>query len=83
MTSIEVLLAIAAGEGEVFEQARKMLGTEEMALAIAKATAVMAGMHLAPSKVAEVLDMTIDGARKKIEKIDQEWTSSIKAAVKK
>jgi hypothetical protein len=68
MTVFEAGLAIAGGAGETFEAMRKMIGTDTLALAMAKSFAEAAGITLSPTKVAEALGMTRNGAALAIEK---------------
>jgi predicted sugar kinase len=55
MTVFEAGLAIAGGVGETFETMRAMIGTETLALAMAKSFAEAAGITLSPTDVAKAM----------------------------
>lgn len=54
--------AIAGGEGDTFDAMRAMIGTDNLALIMAKSFAEAAGFTLSPTKVAEALGMSRNGA---------------------
>lgn len=53
MSKIEIALAIASGVGETFDKAREMIGTDQLALFLAKAASESLSLHLSPTKVAK------------------------------
>jgi hypothetical protein len=65
--SVKVLLAIASGQGPVFDKARSMIGEDELALLLATAALAGTSISLSPTRVAKVLEISRDGARKKTE----------------
>jgi hypothetical protein len=67
LSPFESLIAVAQGEGEVFELARAMIGKAELALLIAKAAVANTTGNLSPTNVAKILEMSESGARKKID----------------
>jgi hypothetical protein len=70
MTVFEAGLAIAGGKGEIFDTIRVMIGPDTLALAMAKSFADAAGIALSPTKVAEALGMSRNGAALAIEKAE-------------
>jgi hypothetical protein len=68
-SSVKVLLAIASGQGAVFDKARAMIGEDEIALLLAKTALAGTSLSLSPTRVANVLGISRDGARKKAENI--------------
>jgi hypothetical protein len=62
-----ILIEIAKGEHPAFKMAQDMIGLGELALLIAQAAVSGTTVPLSPTKVSKVLDMTVAGARKKIE----------------
>jgi|SRR5580704_9143858 hypothetical protein len=62
-----LLVAIATGENEPCRMAREMIGAGELALLMAQTAVAGTSIRLSPTKVSKVLDMTVAGARKKIE----------------
>jgi hypothetical protein len=66
----EMLKDLAVGQGEVYENARKMIGGNET-LALLMVKAALANTTESPSAagVAQCLSMSESGARKKIENI--------------
>lgn len=67
MTVFEKLAWIATAPGEVGEQARAMIGIGELALLLAKDALSGTSIALSPTKVSEVLEMTREGAAKKVQ----------------
>ena len=67
MTALELLVAIATGQGAVMAKTRRMIGEGELALLIAKAALASTSIALSPTKVAEELGITPQGAAKKID----------------
>jgi response regulator of citrate/malate metabolism len=67
LSTFEKLDRIASGTGEVYEMARTMIGHAELALLLAKAALTGTSETLSATTAAEVLGMSRDGARKKIE----------------
>jgi hypothetical protein len=67
INTVEILLAIASGHGPVFDKARAMIGEDELALLLAKAALAGTSLSLSPTRVAKVLKISRDGARKKTE----------------
>jgi hypothetical protein len=67
MTTFARWLALASGQGEVFDLAREMIGTRELALLLAKAAVKnTTAEELSPTKVARATGLTDRGARNKI-----------------
>jgi hypothetical protein len=67
MTPIEVLLRIAEGEGEVFDQARTMIGISNIALLIANEAVKSTSAKLRPCDVAKAIGLGPDAAKDRIE----------------
>jgi len=67
MTAFEQFYAIATGPGPVLERTRRMIGEENLALMLAKATISETTIELSPTRVAEEFSITAQAARKKIE----------------
>ena len=67
VTAFERLSAIASGQGEVWEKARRMIGEGELALLLVKAALDGTSMNLSPTKVGEVLNIQPRSARDKID----------------
>jgi hypothetical protein len=65
MTPFEKLVAIA--DDETLELARRMIGKQELALLIANAALKGTSKQLSPTDVAGVLQITPQGAGKKID----------------
>jgi len=70
MTTYEMLKDLAVGQGDVYEQARTMIGGTG-ALALLMVKAALANTTESPSAVgvAQCLSMSESGARKKMENI--------------
>lgn len=67
LNSLESLIQIATGQGEVMEMVRQMIGTAELALLIANSAVADTSIKLRPCNVASAIGMSEDGARKKID----------------
>jgi hypothetical protein len=67
ISTVEILFAIASGQGAVFDKARAMIGEDEIALLLAKTALAGTSLSLSPTRVANVLKISRDGARKKTE----------------
>lgn len=68
-STFEMLAAIASSQGEVWEQARAMIGTGELALLLVKAALKDTTESPSATQVARVLGMSESGAWKKIQNI--------------
>jgi|EndMetStandDraft_2_1072991.scaffolds.fasta_scaffold486607_1 hypothetical protein len=69
MTAFEQFYAIATGSGPVLERTRRMIGEENLALMLAKATVSGTTIELSPTLVAKEFSITAPAAHKKIESI--------------
>jgi hypothetical protein len=67
MSTFERLLAIASGQGEVFDLARSMIGKQELALLLAKEALKNTTEVLSPTTLAKILNVPPGGASEKIE----------------
>jgi hypothetical protein len=67
MTTFEKLAWIATAPGEVGDKARAMIGIGELALLLAKDALADTTADISPTVAAQVLGITRDGARKKID----------------
>jgi hypothetical protein len=68
-STFEMLAAIASGQGEVWEQARAMIGTGQLALLMVKTALNDTTESPSPIQVERVLGMSISGASSKIANI--------------
>ena len=69
MQSIEVLLAIATGDGPVLDKARAMIGEDELALLIAKNALSGTSIKLSATKAAKAMPQNRTTLRDKIDRI--------------
>lgn len=67
MQTLEALLQVAAGHGEVFDMARALIGTDTLAMLIA--TSVLSGTteQVSPTRAAEVLGIAKSTASDRIQ----------------
>ena len=69
MSEIEIALAIASGVGETFDKAREMIGTDQLALYLAKSASETLSLHLSATRVAKVTGKTLNTAASAIEAV--------------
>jgi hypothetical protein len=80
MSTLEALIRIAEGQGEVFDALRAGIGVPEIAILIGKEVLKDVSIKMSATGMADVLKLSESGVRKKIDNTAVKANSSISSA---